>query len=224
MKAGAALLALFLRPDGGRALGAALAPAADDVQTSPVLLEDRDGWTIDTADRPPPIAPLAALRLANASAVGARSIVIEPCDVMAPLPARCVFALAEGSANEEYVRSAGACACAAAAARCSLASALRYEHGRLEPLQLMPPTFQPPEAGRLLNARPEPFATVQHERAAAVVARAQQWISLSAHTLGGGRDKLALRRLLFALCVSLLAACACAALLRVLRSGRKGRR
>ena len=50
----------------------------------------------------------------------------------------------------------------------------------------------------------------------AVVARARRYITLSAHTLSGGPDKVALRRLLLALALVLMGACVGAVLLKAL--------
>ena len=71
----------------------------------------------------------------------------------------------------------------------------------------MPSSFQPPAAGQVLNAQPELYASMQHERAAEVVNRAQRWIANSAHTMSGGPDKVPLRRLLSLLTIALFGVC-----------------
>ena len=162
-----------------------------------------------TAEPPRINALLDSLRLANHSAPGSASIVLQPCD--AELPPLSVFGLAEGSASEEWLRMSGACSCGSS---CALSRPLRYEHGALELVRLMPPAFQAPEEGHRLNARAVPY-TPQHERAAAVVARAKRYIALRVQTVGGGPDKLALRRLLLVLTIALLGACFAAVLLKV---------
>ena len=189
------LLSLF----GLRALALSVEPA-NAIEAVNVL----------TAEPPRIAALLDSLQLANHSAPGAASIVLLPCD--AELPPLSVFGLAEGTASEEWSRMSGACSCGSS---CALSRPLRYEHGALELVSLMPPAFQAPEEGHNLNALPVPY-TRQHERAAAVVARAKRYISLRIQTVGGGPDKLALRRLLLVLTLALLGACFAALLFKII--------
>lgn len=161
----------------------------------------------------PRIERLAVLATSNYSAPGATFLLLGPCGIT--LSEHSVFGLAEGSASEEWTRSRGSCACGST---CALYRPLRYEHEALEPISLMPPAFQPPEEGRRLNARPEPYESPQHERAAHVVAKAQHWIGTAATTLGGGPDKLPLRRLLLALALTLVGACLGALLFKLLEA------
>ena len=159
---------------------------------------------------PPRIESIAVLATRNNTAAGSLSILLSACAVT--LPAHAVLGIAEGSASEEWVRARDACGCGEV---CELAEPLRYEHGPEERVSLMPPSFQRPLPGQLLNARPEPNASPQHARAAAAVARAQRYMAQSAHTLSGGPEKLALRRLLAALATGLLCACGAAVLFKV---------
>lgn len=177
----------------------------------------RLSFSENLAMEPPHIERLHALFLRNHSLSNTRTISLSECGGVL-LPENAVLGLAEGSANEEWTRTLGVCACNR---ECVLASELHFEHGSQEPVIIMPAAFQPPEPGQRLNARPEPFATPQHERAAAIVARAQRYITLSAQTVGGGPDKLYLRRLLVALALLLLGACCGAVLLQVLLGARR---
>ena len=120
---------------------------------------------------------------------------------------------ADSSANEETVLVSAACTTCES---CVASASLRYDHGRGELVRLMPDTFQP-AGGARLYAQPELVeGSPQHERAAAVVVRAERWISLSVRTLTSGPNKWALRSLLFALMLVLLGGCVCAALFRAL--------
>ena len=81
------------------------------------------------------------------------------------------------------------------------------EHGEGTVIKLMPESFQLIPEGSKLFAKQDSVPHAQHDRAAAVVARAQRWITVSVRTMSGGPDKWTLRLLLAALAMVLLSAC-----------------
>ena len=169
-------------------------------------------YDAELAMEPPHIDHLYTLQLDNHTMAGSMFVQLSACGKVL-LPRDAVLGFAEGGANEEWVRVRGVCTCSS---ECALVSALHYEHGELEPVSLMPSAFQPPAPGQRLNALPEPFASPEHERAAAIVARAQRWLTLSAENVGGSANKLPLRRLLMGLTLLLLGGGCCAVALRCL--------
>jgi hypothetical protein len=169
---------------------------------------------------PPMVAPLATLTLANATGTGSRAISLQPC---AELGAHAVLGVGVDSASEEYARLGMPCSCAHAV--CVLETPLQFPHGQESPVLLMPDSFQQPRAaaGAFRQdgwpyPKPElPSASNSGQaRAAAIAVRAQRWVSLNLRTLSSGPDKYALRTLLFALGLFLLAACLGSLLVRVL--------
>ena len=123
---------------------------------------------------------------------------------------------ADSSVNEETVRLKTPCTTCRDAG-CIIDAPLRFDHGPGEAVRLMSSTFQLPPDGARVHAQPELDASSpQHDRAAAVVVRAERWVSLSLRTLTHGPNKWALRSLLFGLMLVLIAVCVCAALVKTL--------
>ena len=160
--------------------------------------------------KPPTLDPIAFFRLRGGLPAGSVNVTgLLPCGRhIASFSSLRIGA--DSSANEETVLVSAACTTCES---CVASAALRYDHGRGELVRLMPDTFQLPAGGAVVDPNP---GSPQHERAAAVVVRAERWISLSVRTLTSGPNKWALRSLLFALMLVLLGGCVCAALFRAL--------
>ena len=156
----------------------------------------------------PRIERLVTLALANHTIPGSTAVMLSGCPE-APLPAHAVLGLGEGGGSEEWVRAAGVCSCGVS---CLLSRPLLFEHGGLDSVSLMPPAFQPPEKGGILNTQADvPVPTPQRERAAATVLRAQRWLKVTTLTMSGGPDKIPLRNLLLLLALALFGLCIAAA-------------
>lgn len=168
----------------------------------------------DRTLEPPNLKPVAFFRLREAWPAGSVNLTgLLPCGRhMAAFSSLRIGA--DSSANEEIVLVSASCTTCES---CVASSSIRYDHGRGELVRLMPDTFQLPAGGGRLYAQPEIVqGGPQHERAAAIVVRAERWISLSVRTLTSGPNKWALRSLLFGLMLILLGGCVCAALFKVL--------